>query len=602
MRRLLLALLLFSFFTSPSFSQKKTDLFKTLDTELEKARVALKTPGFAVAIVQKDQIVYAKGFGYKDVENQVPVTENTLFAIGSSSKAFTSAVLGVLRKDEKIDFDERPGKYIPELRFAEPWMNEQIIVKDLMAHRTGLPRHDFSWFMFPSESKSELIKRIEFQEPFTGLRQQWYYNNWMFFLQGEIGARLTGKSWEQNVKELFFDKLGMTRSNFRIPEMEKDADKSFGYSVDLDGKSKRMDYYNIAAMGPAGAINSSVSEMSNWLITWINGGKFKGEQIIPEDYVKEAMSAHMVVAAGTPSKEHPDVQFSNYGYGWFLASYRGHYRVEHGGNIDGFSASASFFPTDSLGIMILTNQNGSPLPGVARNIISDYMLELDPADWLGETVKRLEEAKEAQAKAKAAADSTAKVSLTKPSHILMEYTGTYEHPGYGKMEIDLKNDTLFVQTGLLGGFLEHKDYDTFNMYLIYQGEPNKDNAFPFQFVSNMTGDISGLKAPFEPALDPIEFKRTPKENELSIDDLKKYEGAYLLMGVQEVKVYIKEEKLYAFVPGQPEYELVNIGEHEFNLKVLEGFKVKFEEKDGEIIAVSFIQPNGTFRGERKKVE
>lgn len=600
MRRLLLALLLFSFFLNPTFSQKKADVFKTLDSELEKARVALKTPGFAVAIVQKDQIVYAKGFGYKDVENQVPVTENTLFAIGSSSKAFTSAVLGVLRKDEKIDFDERPGKYIPELRFAEPWMNEQIIVKDLMAHRTGLPRHDFSWFMLPSESKSELIKRIEFQEPFTGLRQQWYYNNWMFFLQGEIGARLTGKSWEQNVKELFFDKLGMTRSNFRIPEMEKDADKSFGYSVDLDGKTKRMDYYNIAAMGPAGAINSSVSEMSNWLITWINGGKFKGEQIIPEDYVKEAMSAQMVVAAGNPSEEHPDVQFSNYGYGWFLASYRGHYRVEHGGNIDGFSASASFFPTDSLGIMILTNQNGSPLPNVVRNLIADRMLNLEPADWLGETVKRLEEAKEAQAKAKAAADSTAKVSLTKPSHILMDYTGTYEHPGYGKMEIDLKNDTLFVQTGLLGGFLEHKDYDTFNMYLIYQGEPNKDNAFPFQFVSNMTGDISGLKAPFEPALDPIEFKRTPKENELSIDDLKKYEGAYLLMGVQEVKVYIKEEKLYAFVPGQPEYELVNIGEHEFNLKVLEGFKVKFEEKDGEIIAVSFIQPNGTFRGERKK--
>ena len=229
----------------------------------------------------------------------------------------------MLRKEEKIDFDARPGKYIPELRFAEPWMNEQIIVKDLMAHRTGMPRHDFSWFMFPSESKTELIKRIEFQEPFTGLRQQWYYNNWMFFLQGEIGARLTGNSWEQNVKELFFDKLGMTRSNFRIPDMEKDADKSFGYSVDLDGETNKMDYYNIAAMGPAGAINSSVSEMSNWLITWINGGKFKGEQIIPEDYVKEAMSAQMVVSAGTPSKEHPDVQFSNYGYGWFLASYQG---------------------------------------------------------------------------------------------------------------------------------------------------------------------------------------------------------------------------------------------------------------------------------------
>ena len=593
-------LLILLFISSLLQAQKKPDVFKELDIELEKARIALNAPGFAIAIVHKDQIVYAKGFGYRDLENQVPVTENTLFAIGSSSKAFTSAVLGVLQKEGKIDLDERPGKYIPELRFAEPWMNEQIILKDLMAHRTGLPRHDFSWFMFPSESREELIKRIEFQEPFTGLRQRWYYNNWMFFLQGEIGRRITGKSWEENVQTLFFDKLGMSRSNFRTTEMEKDADKSFGYSVDLDGKTTKMDYYNIAAMGPAGAINSSVSEMSNWLITWINGGKFKGEQIIPEGYVKEAMSSHMVINAGLPTKEHPDAQFSNYGFGWMLSSFRGHYRVEHGGNIDGFSASASFFPTDSLGIMVLTNQNGSAIPGVVRNMAADRMLKLTPADWLGEAVKRVNDAKEAQAKAKAQADSTASASpVTHPSHALKDYVGSYSHPGYGKMEVDLKNDTLFVQTGLLGGFLEHKHHDSFDLVLIYQGEPNRDDVFKFQFVSNMTGDISALHAAYEPALDPIEFKRTPKEIEVSVDNLKKYEGSYLLMGVQEVKFYLKNDKLFALVPGQPEYELLGTGEHEFNLKALEGFKVKFEEKEGKITAVNFIQPNGTFKGERK---
>ncbi|NVK48137.1 MAG: serine hydrolase [Cyclobacteriaceae bacterium] len=601
MMRKILLLLLFSFIISPSFSQKKSDVFKALDTELENARVALKAPGFAIAIVQKDQIVYAKGFGYKDLENQIPVTENTLFAIGSTSKAFTSAVLGVLRNEEKIGFDERPGKYIPELRFAEPWMNEQIIVKDLMAHRTGLPRHDFAWFMFPSDSKEELIKRIAHHEPFTGLRQRWYYNNWMFFLQGEIGARLTGKSWEENVQEFFFDKLGMTRSNFTISDLEKDADKSFGYSVDLEGETTRMDYYDIAAMGPAGAINSSVTEMSNWLITWINGGKFKGEEIIPIGYVKEAMSSHMVVSDGSPTKEHPDAHFSNYGYGWFLSSYRGHYRAEHGGNIDGFSASASFFPTDSLGIMVLTNQNGSSLPGVVRNMVADRMLNLEPSDWLGEAVKRLEEAKEAQAKAKSQTDST-KITNTRPSHNLIEYIGSYNHHGYGTMEVELKNDTLFVQTGLLGGFLEHKHYDVFDMILIYQGKPNRENPFKFQFVSNLTGDISGLQAAFEPALDPIEFKRTPKEVAISVEELKKYEGAYLLMGVQEVKIYVKEDKLFVFVPGQTEYEQIPVGNHEFSFKALDGFKLKFEEKDGEIIAVSFIQPNGTFRGERKKEE
>lgn len=599
MKRLFLQLIILISLSNFSFGQTTKKQFQELEYVLEEVRTSMNAPGFAVAIVDKDQILYAKGFGYKDFENEVPVTENTLFAIGSVSKSFTSAVLGVLRDEDKIDFDERPGKYIPELRFMEPWMNEQIIVKDLMSHRTGLPRHDLSWFMFPTNSKEELIKRIEFQKPFTGLRQQWYYNNWMFFLQGEIGRRLTGQNWENNVKAMFLNKLGMSRSNFNIPDLEKDPDHSFGYSTDEEGINTQMDYYDIAAMSPAGSINSSVSEMSNWLITWINGGKFKGEQVIPENYVKEAISSQMVVSSGIPSKEHPDAQFSNYGYGWFLSSYRGHYRVEHGGNIDGFSASASFFPTDSVGIMVLTNQNGSSIPGLVRNIVADKILGLEDGKWLEDAIEQKAKNKEAQAKAKASADS-AKVSGTKPSHILAEYTGSYNNPGYGEMEIELVNDTLFVQTGLLQAFLEHDNYDLFNAFMIYQGKPNKDMPIKFQFESNMAGDISLLKAGFEPALEAIEFKRTPKPVDVSEDDLKKYEGAYLLMGVQEVKIYIKEGKLYAFVPGQPEYEQIPLGNHEFNFKTLEGFKIKFEEKDGEITAVNFIQPNGTFRGERKK--
>jgi CubicO group peptidase (beta-lactamase class C family) len=598
MKKSLLLLLSFTIVFSV-FSQKPDPRFKDLDAALEKVRNDWNAPGFAIAIVEKDKIVYSKGFGYTDQDKKTPVTPNTLFAIGSSSKAFTSAILGILREEKKVDFNARPAKYIPELRFNKDWMNEQIIVKDLMAHRTGLPRHDLAWFMFPTDSDEELIKRIAHHEPFTGLRQQWFYNNWMFFLQGQIAKGITGKTWEQNVQSNFFDKLGMTRSNFKTQDMSKDSDASLGYSTDLDGLSTKMDYYDISAMAPAGAINSSVTEMSNWLITWINDGKFKGEQILPSAYVQEAMSAQMVVSAGTPSKEHPDAHFANYGYGWFLSSFRGHYRVEHGGNIDGFSASAAFFPTDSLGIVVLSNQNGSQVPGIVRNMVADRMLKLSAEDWSGEGLKRMAEAKVAQEKIKAQGDSS-KISGTKPSHALIDYIGTYDNPGYGEMEMELKNDTLFLQTGTLRGFLGHKHYDIFNLYLITQGKPNTDQAIPFQFTTAINGDISGGKVAFEPALEPIEFKRTPKTLELSSDDLTKYEGSYLLAGVQEVKIYIKEGKLFAFVAGQPEYEQIPVGTHEFNFKTLDGFKIKFEEKDGKIVAVNFIQPNGTFRGERKQ--
>jgi hypothetical protein len=232
-------------------------------------------------------------------------------------------------------------------------------------------------------------------------------------------------------------------------------------------------------------------------------------------------------------------------------------------------------------------------------MVADRMLKLSAEDWSGEGLKRMAEAKIAQEKMKTQGDSS-KVSGTKPSHALIDYIGSYENPGYGKMEMELENDTLYVQTGLLKGFLAHKHYDVFNLYLIYQGKPNMDMAIPFQFTTAINGDVSGGKVAFEPALDPIEFKRTPKTLELSSDDLTKYEGSYLLAGVQEVKIYIKEGKLFAFVAGQPEYEQIPVGTHEFNFKTLDGFKIKFEEKDGKIVAVNFIQPNGTFRGERKQ--
>ncbi len=595
-----LLIIAFSIFISASLLAQNADpRLKGVDEELEALLSPWSIPGFAVAVVEKDKIIYSKGFGYRDVEAQLQMTENTLLAIGSSSKAFTSAVLGVLQGEEKVDLNERPAKYIPELRFNKPWMNEQIIIKDLMSHRTGLPRHDFGWYLFPSNSDEELLGRIAHHEPFTGLRQQWYYNNWMFFLQGQIGKSVTGNSWEENVQSMFFDKLGMTRSNFKTQEMAKDDNSAKGYQTDEEGVNSLMDYYDISAMGAAGAINSSVTEMANWLITWVNGGKFNGEEIIPEAYVKEAMSSHMVVSAGTPAPEHPDMQFSNYGYGWFLSSYRGHYRVEHGGNIDGFSASASFFPTDSIGIVVLVNQNRSSTPGNVRNIIADRMLGLEPVDWSGENLEVLKKRKEAALKAKEEEESAAPYP-SKPSRSLDQYLGTYDHPGYGEMELTWENDSLYLNTGSYQMYLAHDNHDTFNARMIRNNEVQDGDAFKVQFSMDLNGDINGAKIGFEPTLDPIQFKRTPTAVEVTADDLSKYEGTYSIMGVQEAKVYIKDGALFVFVAGQPEYEQIPIGEHEFKFKTLDGFKVIFEEKDGEIVALTAVQPNGSFRGEKVK--
>lgn len=570
-----------------------------LDAELQKVLDTWKTPGFAVAIIEKNKVVYAKGFGYRDYEKKLPATPNTLFAIGSCSKAFTSAVLGQLREEKKLTFEDKPGKYIPDLAFFNDKMNNTIQIRDLMSHRTGLPRHDFSWYLFPSNSKDSLIQRIAYQEPFAGVREKWYYNNFMFLAQGVIAEKITGKSWEENVVDRFFRPLGMKRSNLSITELEKADEIALGYGLENETNIKKLDYYHISGMSPAGSINSSVNEMANWVITWIQGGKFNGKQILPATYVSEAISSQMVVGAALPDKTNADVHFSNYGYGWFLASYKGHYRVEHGGNIDGFSASTSFFPSDSLGIVVLVNQNGSSVPSVVRNMISDRMLKVKPTDWSKELKERREKALADQKKAMASRTSN-KVKGTRPSHILAEFTGEYSNPAYGTFSLVLERDSLFAKFKREKIWLGHHHYDIFNSYTIESGkvDTTDTNSIQFQFMGNEVGEISKVAIKIEPALSPIEFKRTPAKVVINEESLKKFVGEYDLGGMT-ARFYLKGSTLHLTVPGQPEYELVPVGGSSFLIKNLEGFKIEFVEANGSVTESIFKQPNGVFKGKKK---
>lgn len=577
-----------------------------VEAELEAVLDSFDAAGFAVSVVDQNGLVYAKGFGYRDYENQVPVDENTLFAIGSCSKAFTSSLLGILRAEEKIDFSDSPSKYLPYFSFYNDEMNNSITIRDMMCHMTGLPRHDLSWYLLPAPSKQELLERVAHQEPFTGVRQNWYYNNFMFLAQGAIAEELTGKSWEENIQEHFFDRLDMERSSSVITGLKEMENASLGYEIKDDSIIKKMDYYDISSMGPAGSINSSVSEMANWVRTWINNGIFEGDTILPARYVREAMSAQSIVGANLPIEKHPDVHFQNYGYGWFLSSYKGHYRVEHGGNIDGFSASTCFFPSDSLGIVVLVNQNGSPVTSVVRNIVTDRILDLEQSDWTAEIKQQRDEALANQKKAMASS-SDAQRNGTQPSLAPSEYTGEYSHPGYGSFKIIQQADSLFVELPNMTFWLQHYHYDIFTPIAITE-EGIDTTAIPpgldlrMNFQMNNGGEISGLLWKAEPTLEPIEFERTPSEVAMDVAALNTYVGEYELMG-QIATVYIEEEKLYLRVPNQPLYELYAIGEHQFMSKQLPpGFQLTFTVPNGaeQAASVIFKQPNGSFEATRKK--
>ena len=575
--------------------------FKGLDTAFTRVLKNWHAAGFSVAVVVKNKVVYARGFGYRDVAGKLPVTANTLFAIGSCTKSFTASLIGKLQNDGKLDIDKPVNNYLPQLKFYNDAMTNTITLRDMMSHRTGLPRHDISWYLFNSTSTDSLIQRIQYMEPTYGIRQKWQYNNFMFAAQGDVVAKLTGKSWGDNVRESFFVPLGMTRSNTTIPEMEKTDDIATGYGLKNDTVIKKRDYYHINGMEPAGAINSSANDMAKWLITWINNGKYEGKEIIPASFRNEAISSQSIIDGALPGKEKPDIYFSNYGFGWFLASYKGHYRVEHGGNIDGFSASTCFFPADSVGIVVLSNQDGSSVPGIVRNIIADRLLNLKYHDWNSDLKNAADKAKKEDDKLeKEKKDTVKRYPATRG---LAGFTGSYTNPGYGTMKVYASKDSLFVQTVTKTLWLRHATYDVFDVFMKDPKEgvdTTEGLGVKLQFTMNTAGDIDALTGQLEGGLKPIIFAKGIDAKTVTGAELKKYAGDYALGGIT-VKVYVKDNKtLFALVPGQPDYELIPIGNDKFALKVLSGYYLQFGPPGAEkITEATFIQPNGSFKATKK---
>ena len=308
----------------------------------------------------------------------------------------------------------------------------------------------------------------------------------------------------------------------------------------------------------------------------------------------------MVVSSGFPDEKFPDMHLSNYGYAWFISSYRGHYRAQHGGNIDGFSANVALYPSDSLGIAVMTNQNGSGVPALVRNTIADRLLNTEKTDWAKDYEEYLQERQSSDSEQN---PGSSKVENTKPSHILPEYTGSYFNPGYGSFEITSKNDSLFATLPLVNLYLQHYHYDVFEPFEITEEgvDTSGSQGLKVNFTSNESGDINAAHIKFEDMLDAIEFKRAPSTIDVSKETLDKYVGEFELSGMT-IKVYTKNETtLYVFVAGQPEYELIPTDEHKFSFKILDGFKVEFTESpDGSINEMTLIQPNGTFKTQRKQ--
>lgn len=575
---------------SPVAKTKKA--LEGFDEVVAKGLAQLKVPGVAMAVVKDGEVVFAEGFGLRDIESKLPMTADTILAIGSSSKAFTAFALGTLVDQGKVEWDTPVRTYIPWFRLYDVQAGERLTPRDLVTHRSGLPRHDLVWYNKTGWSREQFVRSLAHLPPTADLRERWQYNNLMFLTAGYLVETLTGKSWEDSVRALVFDPLGMARSNFSVFESQKDKDFAQPYA-EREGKIQKIPFRDISAVGPAGSINSTVNEMSRWVAVHIGGGKFGDKQVIAPATLADLHRPAMVSGA-VPTR--PDISAMAYALGWMVDNYRGHHRVHHGGNIDGFSAMVSFLPNDGLGFVVLANKNGTGLPELLVRAAADRILGLETEDWIGEAAKNQVEGEEILKKAQEK-QVTRRRPGTVPAHKLGEYAGGYTHPGYGDLDVAADAKGLKFTYNAITTPLEHWHYETFN------GGQADDPVFKdlkLTFRTDVNGHVVGICAPFETSVDDIYFVKKPDARLSDPAYLKTLVGAYTL-ATQTVTVALKGEALTLSVPGQPVYDLVPEVGGEFSLKVARVVRLRFlEDAKGQATGLEISQPGGVFEYKRSK--
>jgi CubicO group peptidase (beta-lactamase class C family) len=351
----LLCLLVLSVALKPAAADARPELSERLaaiEKAVEAKRAQYGVPGLSLAIVKDGKVIYMNGFGLRDVEKKLPVTPDTLFAIGSSSKAFTAMLVQMAADEGKLSLDDAPSKHLAYFKLQDPEANEQVTIRDLLCHRTGLGVMNLAW-VIGGLNRDEVIQALGNAKPTAPFRKKFQYQNVMFSAAGQLVANVENSTWEQLVKERIFKPLGMKGSDISVKEMLRAKDFSLGYTFPISSPIKPVSMRDLPAIAPAGAINSNARDLVKWLQFMMNGGTVEGKRLVSEGAYKELITPQMAV---TPTD-------NNYGLGWFLKDWKGHRIVHHGGNIDGFNAMVSWVPDQNVGFVTLTNVGASPLIG-----------------------------------------------------------------------------------------------------------------------------------------------------------------------------------------------------------------------------------------------
>jgi len=587
---ILLSIQLNSFTQSVDVPKK----LKGFDQYMEKVLKDWNIPGAGVGIIYKGNLVFAKGYGYRDYENKLPVTPNTLFQIASNTKLFTAISVGMLVDQGRLDWDKPIRNYIPSIEFFNDDLNKTITIRDMLAHRTGISRHDLIWYK-SDFSRKELFDRLKYLEPIQPLRQGFLYNNLMYVSAGYIVELLSSKTWEDFVKANIFEPLNMKSTVFTVKEMEENPDHGIPFNEKRDTTIlyRIPIYEDKQAVGPAGTIISNIQDMSHWLITLMNNGKYNSKQVIPEKIIKATLEPTMAFPnTDLENKGYKEILNSTYGMGRFMTSYRGHFLASHGGDLPGFHSQISTMPYDSIGVIVFViGDQGAPLYNIITYNVYERFLGQDLTPWSERELKNQKEGKKVGKEGRSKAGSD-RIPETKPSHQLSDYTGQYENPAYGIFNITLVDNVLQFDFHNIKLPLHHFHYDRFDT-------PNDEQygLFSLNFMSNPQGIIDGLLVSLDES--QTTFNKKPEASLNDPNTLLKYVGKYEVAG-SFMNIDLIDKALYLVIPGQPRYQLIPVKQHTFRIKEFADYRFEFVMEEGTVTGFKQIDPSGEYLIKKQK--
>jgi CubicO group peptidase (beta-lactamase class C family) len=377
-------------------------------------------PGVALGIVERGRLVFARGFGYRDVTKQLPVTPDTLFPLGSASKAFTATAVALLADQGTLALDAPVRTYLADFSLKDPVAAATLTTRDLLTHRSGLPRHDLFWYRAPF-SRDELCRRLRFLEPSGPSRTRWRYNSLMFVVAGRVVERLSGESWESFVRERILGPLNMPRTRVSAEAMEADPDHASPYAMRAGRVQEIPMLKGIRAIAPSGGVQSSVRDLARWLTFHAT----RSPRILGDRMWRELHRPQVDM----PAPDQPEVTNPGYALGWIHESYRGHPLLVHNGAIDGFTVHLGFLPGTGQGLILLMNRDSATEAQMALAYsVYDRLLGLEPLDWerrLREKPAPLQEVRDIA-----------------PDLPIAELVGSYEHPAYGALTVRMQGNRL----------------------------------------------------------------------------------------------------------------------------------------------------------------